>query len=181
MVSKSLMGVCNLSPISSLWPPITVHILQALQHTLYCSDFSPYDCASLAAMLALAFFAFSRVGEFTNSHHSLWRSVCQLSPNSLLISFHSFKFSQGSFPHILIPQSSDPLCPVKNSRQYLKLRSTSAHPQLILDFQGNPISSEQFRRVLNKVSVLLHASQLHLTSQFSTWCCCHGGGVGHSF
>lgn len=76
-------------------------------------------------MFTLTFFAFLRIGEMTKSPHSLHWKDCQIFPIYMLISFRSFKFSHGFFPHILIPRSDNNLCPVYHCTQYL-----AVHPSL---------------------------------------------------
>lgn len=83
IIKKMLLGMQRLHKRVDSRRPITidllVHIFDALQYT--CS--SVYETALFSSCFSLAFFAFSRVGEFAVSHLS--RGICYNIPIYQLI------------------------------------------------------------------------------------------------
>lgn len=148
LVQKLLTGARNSRRSLFLRSPITIPILRQLISALSHHSFSSYTSILLSAVFTLAFYAFLRVGEFTNSPHTLQLADCQVFPgSSVILSFRSFKFSRNHAPHLIIPNTAHDLCPVLHMSRYLSVRSTIPGP-LFLDASDRPLSSKLFSSLL---------------------------------
>ena len=133
LVTKALQGVKNM-PSQGRRPlrPITKDILnrmtQALQHTVI----THYDRLLWTAVFSLSFHACLRASEAVQSNtstHTLQLHQIKLLPNSLTISFSSYKHSAHNTPDLTI--QADPCsisCPIAALSQYLTARGTSSGP-----------------------------------------------------
>lgn len=104
VVRKVLIGAANSAlPISPRKGPVTPAILQAIIHSIGVLGLDPSDQILFKAISLLAFFAFLRINEYTQSKHNLKRDVITLMVNAAKISFSSFKFSKNHSAEILLP------------------------------------------------------------------------------
>ena len=127
--------------------PITRDILnrmtQALQHTVI----THYDRLLWTAVFSLSFHACLRASEAVQSNtstHTLQLHQIKLLPNSLTISFSSYKHSAHNTPDLTI--QADPCsisCPIAALSQYLTARGTSSGP-LFISQSSTPIDRETF-------------------------------------
>lgn len=127
--------------------PITACILQKLMLALPRTEGSGYRYMLFRAMFLLAFHAFLRVGEITQSHHNLQLAQIQVSSASVNIKFNSFKHSDGvTVPYVVSRQGDQLTCPVKAMSDYLSCRGCLPGPVFTLD--GKPVSRRTFVQVL---------------------------------
>lgn len=149
LVQRLLMGVRNSRRSISTRGPITIPILRQLLLSLSHTSFSSYISVLLSSIFTLAFYAFLRVGEFTESPHNIHHNDCLLSPgSSVMITFRTFKFSRGSSPHLVIPYAGHALCPVLYLSRYLSLRPPIPGPLFVTE-SGHSITARLFSHYLS--------------------------------
>ena len=159
LVQKTLEGLRRkVGKVQDVRSPITFEILNkiilALPHV--CS--SSYESQLFAASFTLAFFAFLRVSEFTIpntnnvSDSALFRSDISMDTSSLNVRIRKSKTDQlGLSTTISIQKSSNKsICPITNMSRYLSQRPTTKSPFLFVHFNGQPLTTYQFKAVLKK-------------------------------
>lgn len=123
---------------------------------------APYERLLYRAVFLVAFFAFLRIGEYTQSHHNLRGSDVILMRSAIKLRFTSFKFSRGHVAEILLPAINSTLCPVGALRPYDSLQLSSAFYYFVDDL-GSPLKPTRVRSVLRDISALLNLSPGVLT------------------
>ena len=136
--------------------PIDKAILGRLMCSLPFTCPSPQITRLYQAMFSLAFHAFLRVGEMTaqsqskQNPHLLQVDQLSLGHTSLVVSFSSYKHSQGQTFNLTVQGNSSSLaCPVKAMREFLKDRGNGSGPLFCLS-PGKPITRSQFNDNLRK-------------------------------
>ena len=102
-------------------------------------------------MFNVAFFAFLRPGEMTNSVHNLQFKQVQVIDNCLHVTFLSFKHYHGRPVTLTIQPQRGQVCPVTAVTKFLKVRGQGAGP-FFVNPDGSPVTDSQFVevfRVLN--------------------------------
>ena len=134
--------------------PMLGKLMGALDHI---AD-SKRDCVLFKAMFALAFHAFLRIGEITVKRgalnpHLLQFSNLKMDKDQLVLSFSSYKHSQGRVFSIKIPASMPSTsCALRALQEYLVVRGTSPGP-LFLFSSKTAVSRMEFDRVLKRALI----------------------------
>lgn len=162
VVKKCLQGYQKLKRTYDSRLPVTIEVLAQLIQSLQHTTSSYFVRSLLKAMYLLAFYAFLRVGEFTNSITTLKRDdpilsvddICFQYTNNVLsgveIRFTHFKHSKNSAQTVYISccRHEDDRCPVHALFQYLELRKARSGP-LFSFMDGSPVSRAFFTKNLN--------------------------------
>ena len=126
-----------------------------------------YEQRLFQAMFTLAFHAFLRVGEITkrgqmaDNPHLLLMQQIQVFPDMLIISFSSFKHSNGEAFQLRVRSTiKSDTCAVRAVQQYLLLRGRK-HGPLFLDRSGNAVARADFDRVLRKAVIFNRIDPAH--------------------
>ena len=125
-------------------------LIEALEHTISCHS----KRLLFQAMFSLAFHAFLRIGEITvlsknqSNPNLIMVDQIELSDTSAIITFHTFKHSQGQTCKIhIIANESSYHCPIKIIKRYMQIRGTS-HGPLFQLCQDVPVSRSEFNHQL---------------------------------
>lgn len=95
LVKKSLQAIRKMQPSCDTRLPITEDILHLLVSTAGHAAHSMYRLKLMQAMFMLAYHAFLRVGEITESEHNLFLSDVTLTTTSIKLLFRSSKHASG--------------------------------------------------------------------------------------
>jgi len=159
VIKKMLQGLKKSTAKSDLRLPITHSILKALVTSLEHLNFSYFLKSLLKAMYLIAFHAFLRIGEITQSgnpaNNITWQAVQFLLddkavPYAIELNMATFKHNSGKSCHKLhIQQNNQQMeyCPVQALWKYCKLRGNAKGP-LFCFLNGNPISRYFFSQKL---------------------------------
>ena len=160
LVQRCLKGIERSAPPKNLRAPITLSLLHKMLTPLATTN--NYENALHAAMFALAFYAFLRVGEFTarNQSESASLTIIQFSdlcitanPNgqqAMQLSLRHYKGNTARTPFIInIPATNTSFCPVNIMLCYLQYRSTMPGP-LFCTSKNSPITRSSFTKILNE-------------------------------
>lgn len=145
---KKAMRAINKTPSTYIRLPISLQMLhqmaQNLQHTLS----QIYQQRMYRAMFLLAFHAFLRVGEMTTSDNNLAISDIHISDKEIIITFRSFKHSDGqcAIMHVKASHCKE-FCPVKAMKLFIEIRGLNPGP-LFIGAAGRGVSRRQFSAVL---------------------------------
>ena len=127
--------------------PVTINVLKVLKIQLRNSSYySLVEKRLLWSAFTLAFYAFLRAGEFTDS--SLQWSNVQSSPTTVTIHLRQSKtdpLRRGQF--IILQATSTSICPVRAMKLFTDLITTRTGP-LYCGGRFNPLSREQLTRAL---------------------------------
>lgn len=159
VVRRALQGFKKLKGSPDVRLPITPSILRKLIVSLPNCTSSFYQCSLFKAMFLLAFHAFLRVGEITNTDKS--KSVLPFSSIqfgkmsdyhtcNLTLTLSNFKHHQGQTPvKLFLSANTDnkDLCPVMALWEYCKIRGTAEGP-LFMFQDKTPISRHIFSNQL---------------------------------
>ena len=138
--------------------PITLPILQQLICAAPVITDTQHEARLFKAMCSLAFFAFLRVGEMTDTGHSS-NSTLQISQLSKLcnsagvvmafkLTFTEYKHNYNQRPFSLIIERQQPLCPVELMLDYLTYRGLDSGP-LFLSTNGCGMPRQRFVSLLS--------------------------------
>ena len=147
--------------------PIDKLLLGKLLVAVKLTEKGLYEQRLFQAMFALAFHAFLRVGEITkrglaaDNPHLLHMQQIQVSPNMLIISFSSFKHSNGEAFQLRVKSAEkSEACAVRAVQHYLRLRGVKPGP-LFVDRSGNAVVRADFDRVLKKAVIFNRIDPAH--------------------
>ena len=143
--------------------PITLNILTKLVQALDKICVSSYEISLFRAAFCLAFFGFLRVGEFTSK--SL--TSCDSRPlqfndvdiigvdgcRQVKMTIRQSKTDQlGKSVTLLLSETASPVCPLNALSNFLRVRNpnTPQDSQLLIYFNGNPLTRYQFSAILTK-------------------------------
>ena len=150
IVKKSLQTVQKLNPTMDKRLPITEEILQVMISKIHIVFPNSYQQRLYNSMFLLAFNAFLRVGEITDSEHNLWLSDIEQTKEGFDIRFRTAKHAAGKEQQVSVHTSScGKMCPVIALNNYLRLRGKQAGP-LYLSY-GKPLSRHEFVKSLKCV------------------------------
>ena len=132
---------------------ITTRILRKLCKAA-SSCFPPYEAKLVQAVLAIAFYGFLRVSEYskTKAGHVLLLTGCKVSATRVVITVPSSKFGKTPIRLKLTAQQQKTICPVENLRQYLSMRPKNEAKELFTLRDGQPITDGSVRRWLRILS-----------------------------
>lgn len=151
LIQKMLAGARHMHTDSVLRSSITLPIMRRLIRKLRQHKWHTYIQKLYASMYTLAFYSFLRVGEMTDSVHTLLIMDCHVDNMAIHIYFRSFKFSKGACPCLTIPAASHDLCPHRYMTTHLQVRPTCAKA-LFVDQNEHPVSARQFTADLDKLA-----------------------------
>lgn len=177
IVTKLLEGVTRSSQHRDTRAPITfnilVQIIQALDHV--CE--SSYEVFLFRAAFSLAFYGFLRVGELTS------KSLKSLDPRPLRLgdidietrsghkqvkmTIRQSKTDQvGQSTTLYLLGTGGPTCPVTSLSKFLAVRhqNSSVDSQLLVHFDGNPLTRYQFSTILGKTLKFCNINKGHFRS-----------------
>lgn len=152
LVKKMLQGYSHLRPSSNGRWPITPNILRRIIDSLNDTVISHFKMSLFKAMFLLAFHAFLRDGEITNTgkaKHYLLREQVQVS-DQILISFNHYKHSNSKCVVSVSRNSHFPqYCPVVSLLEYLSVRKQTNTAEPLFSFMdGSPVSRFAFTQQL---------------------------------
>ena len=155
LVKKALKGGSRGPRDQDLREPITLELLSKLVSALQPVCESVYEQKMMKCAYLLAFFGLFRIGEFiADTKTRAQKSVILISdiaikPGFLKITVRFSKTDQSGKAHSLIfeGQKENPLCPVRATLEFLKLRGTNPGP-LLMHYNGTFLSRFQFNKVL---------------------------------
>jgi site-specific recombinase XerC len=179
LVKKMVAGIHKLKPQVDLRAPITPAILVSLCAALDNLHLSAYIALTFKSIFTLMFHGFLRIGEVTDSPHSLqFENIC-ISDTAVNINFSSFKHHTGTPFSLRIASGTDP-CPVKLLNAYVSARGQLSGPLFILS-NGAPISSQYFYQVFYcAVSFCKLSSNIYKPHSFRIGAATHAFVLGKS-
>ncbi|XP_070202998.1 integrase/recombinase xerD homolog [Littorina saxatilis] len=143
IVRKSMTTAHKLKPANDSRLPITEDILEQLVKTSRQAFQNVYLSYLYPAMFLLAFHAFLRVGEITESDHTLAFSDVTLTDKSITISFRSAKHSAGKHQEAVVTAVDNAfICPVQALKQYIGKRGCMTGPLFML--KGRSLLRREF-------------------------------------
>jgi len=156
VAKKMLQGLRKLTARADTRLPITPSILKALIQSLDHFGFSSFIKTLLKAMHLLAFHAFLRIGEITQSDPKVQNNLAfhavkflfanSSDPYAFELNFEKFKHHTGVSCHKLLVKENQQqlaICPVKALWEYCKVRGQMDGP-LFCFLDGTPISRRFF-------------------------------------
>lgn len=162
VIKKSLEGLRKVHGASDTRLPITYSILQQLVNSLKHTCNSFFERVLLKAMYLVAFYAFLRIGEITQTNTAIQNNIKFQEiqflfdkgasvPNAFELHMRHFKHNVTKSSHILLIKESSEnhihVCPVHALWDYCKLRGT--HTGTLFCFMnGDPISRQFFNQHL---------------------------------
>ena len=162
IVRNVLKGVSNMHKSADLRIPITVNILGELIAATPKVTCSFYESKLLAAMFALMFFGFLRLGEVTTSPHNLIFDNISIDGLSCSITFLSYKHSTGLPITIVVSKLDSPICPVNRLSEFLAVRGSDPGP-LFCYPRGFAVSANHFRSLLTAALANCGRADLKIT------------------
>lgn len=147
LIKRLLIATRKAQPDCDIRLPITHAILVKLLQQLMFATSSAFHHKLFRAMFLLAYHAFLRVGEMTASTHNLQVEQIVSMPQSVVITFRTFKHSQHPVT-ITVSARPGPYCPVQAMTAYLRVRGKSAGPLFQLD--NKAVSRARFVSTLHQ-------------------------------
>jgi len=133
--------------------PVSENLLLLLVDKLQLLGLSFYETTLFSTMFLFAFYFGLRISEYTSSQHNLKFENVQVSANSVVINFHSYKHSRNqSLPHF-INRTHLRHCPVLFANKYISMRSATQGSFFVLN--NKPISARKFSNILKQLILLL--------------------------
>lgn len=164
VIRKCLIGISQRHPpVDPIRIPVTPALLISIFRVLRWVLSDPFDIIMYKAVFSLAFFAFLRVSEYAQSHHSLQLSDVSILHSAILLHFRSFKFSSQQVAKIPLPAIDSELCPVNALRGYLSVRPGTVG-QLFVSSSGEPLNYNQVCSTLRLISTFLNIPSNALSS-----------------
>ena len=160
LVQKFLKGAKSLRPSADVRQPITVNLLKSCNQCLNSHMYSVYKRLLFKCMINLAFFAFLRPGEITDSIHNLQFNQVIISEQQLSVTFVSFKHYHGVPVTLLIKAQHGSICPVNSVKQFVKVRGTGPGP-FFADPLGLPVKYSEFLNLFKDFNIALN--NVHLS------------------
>ena len=146
LVKKFLKGTKLIRPSADVRQPMTVQILTLFSTTLSRQLFSAYYQILYNAMFNVAFFAFLRPGEMTESVHNLQFSQVQVVHDCIHVTFISFKHYHGRPVTLIISTQKGSICPVQAVTKFIKIRGSVPGP-FFVNPDGSPVKYTQLLEV----------------------------------
>ena len=184
-VQRTLQGIKQSSISVECRMPITLPLLHKLHISLNHIVSSPRARVMFQAMYLLAFHAFLRVGEMTQSHgRSLnviqYHQISVTQDNYIVLSFSKYKHSKGRTHVISIQAQALPFCPVHTMREYIRYRGVVPSP-LFIHADGRQVNRDCFTSMLNKTTKFLGlSSTFYKSHSFRIGAASHGARNGMS-
>ena len=123
--------------------PIIEDILQLLVSTAVHVIHSMYRLKLMQAMFMLAYHAFLRVGEITESEHNLFLSDVTLTTTSIKLLFRSSKHASGVSQEAMVSaMTGEMYCPVYALSEYMPYRGKNSGPLFL--WRGKRLSRKDF-------------------------------------
>ena len=123
--------------------PITEDSLHLLVSTAGHAIHSMYRLKLMQAMFMLAYHAFLRVGEITESEHNLFLSDVTLTTTSIKLLFRSSKHASGvSQEAMVLAMTGEMYCSVYALSEYMSYRGKNPGPLIL--WRGKPLSRKDF-------------------------------------
>ncbi|KAK3097178.1 hypothetical protein FSP39_007163 [Pinctada imbricata] len=157
VVSKLLEGMRRLNKTRDKRLPITATLLHDLMSNLTPVCSSAFEAAMFRAAFSVAFHAFLRIGELTNTKTtvSLHIDDVQMKSHRVILRIAQSKTDQyGKGTKIMLNATCKSTCPVLSMKSYLQLRPNFPGAAFC-HFDGRPLTRYQFSAVLKKVLAIL--------------------------
>ncbi len=136
---------------------VTIRMLADLIFQLGNIAVNAYDSMMFKSMVTLMYFRLLRVGEVTDSDHTLRFKNVKISdsPRRVILQFQTAKNDRmGTVGHTatVYPDPDKRVCPVNHLLNYLLLRPPLKHQEenLYVKLNGNPVKENEFRVLLTK-------------------------------
>lgn len=148
LVRKTMVAL-HKSSSAKIRLPISRELLHQLVNALTYVTSQVYQQKMFKAMFLLAFYAFLRVGELTNSANNLLVSDVTFTDQGATLTFRSFKHSDGQHALVNIQKYKEQgYCPVMALQRFLLVRGCVDGP-LFANPSGYGISRHKFVQILN--------------------------------
>ena len=129
LVKKSLQAIRKMQPSCITRLPIKEDILHLLVTTAGHAIHSMYCLKLMQAMFMLAYHAFLRVGEITESEHNLFLSDVTLTTTTIKLLFRSSKHASGISQEAMVSaMTGEMYCPVYALSEYMSYRGKNPGP-----------------------------------------------------
>ena len=184
LITKTLKGLKKLRPAVDIRQPITSTMLCHLLGAIQSLNRTNYELVLFRAMFLVAFYAFCRISEITDtpaSHNLLVGDVIlHCKPERIIVTFRTFKHSTTRQSVTIYPQQL-PYCPFLHLRQYLQLRPNIS-PHLFVLSNGRPVSRLLFVYILKRAVMLSGFDpKLYTSHSFRIGAATHGStAASHS-
>ena len=159
LVQKFLKGAKHLRPSADVRQPITIRVLRTCNDLLNSHMYTCYNKVLYRCMLNLAFFAFLRPGEMTDSIHNLQFHQIVCTSEQVSVTFVSFKHYHGVPITLLIKAQQGSICPVQSVKQYVKLRGSASGP-FFADPLGLPVKYSDLLNLFKHFNTFLGSVHL---------------------
>ena len=156
LVSKLLKGLRKIRPVNDTRLPISPSMLSDMVSSLPVIGFSLFEQLIFKAMATLAFAAFLRPGEMTESPNNLQFQDVSLFRSHIIVVFRRFKHSSGVPVTLVIKASGTSSCPFNALTEYIGFRGT-APGLLFCHPDGRPITYKKFSSWFDTATILLGA------------------------
>jgi site-specific recombinase XerD len=146
LIKKLVQGCKKLSDSTDTRLPITKPMLTKILEASSKTIGSQFQRICFQAMCALAFHAFLRVGEMTDSPNNLpVTGVClNDQEQEVVVKFANYKHSNGTISrHVIKASTETAVCPVRNLQYWMRVRGDRMGP-LFLTEQGLAIPRRVF-------------------------------------
>ena len=159
LIIQLLKSIHKANPTTDTRLPIDKFLLEKLIEASAFVTQSVYERAMMAAMFAVAFHAFLRIGEITVrspkavNQHLLGLCSIQMGSNYFNIQFLPYKHSQGKCFSLSVKKASGPrFCPFILLQEFLKLWGQVDGPLFCLQ-SGSPVLRQKFDDLLKKALI----------------------------
>ncbi len=150
LVQKIMCGVKKCKPQCDTRAPFSLRDLQCISDNIPSMGWSLYDSLMYRAMCLLAFHAFLRPGEITDSVNCLFFHDVSFVDGDLSLTFVSFKHHAGKPVHVFVTPTGDSYCPVSAVRRYITIRG-DAPGRLFVNRSGRTVSYTQFSKAVGSL------------------------------
>ncbi|KAK3099868.1 hypothetical protein FSP39_010904 [Pinctada imbricata] len=157
VVSKLLEGMRRLNKTRDKRLPITATLPHDLMSNLTTVCYSAFEAAMFRVAFSVAFHAFLRIGELTNTKTtvSLHIDDVQMESHRVILRIAQSKTDQyGKGTKIMLNATCKSTYPVLSMKSYLQLRPNFPGAAFC-HFDGRPLTRYQFSAVLKKVLAIL--------------------------
>ena len=156
-MSKLLEGMRRLNKTRDKRLPITATLLHDIMANLTPVCSSAFEASMFKAAFSVAFHAFLRIGELTNTKTtvSLHINDVQMESHTVILRIAQSKTDQyGKGAKIILNATGKSTCPVFSMKSYLQIRPNLSGAAFC-HFDGEPLTRYQFSAVLKKVLTIL--------------------------